>query len=104
MRAIENPTTINKPLVLSQNARLILDIFIGHKISPFLWKFIYNDKTKGLSAGRCQTPALRLVYDNEKLNTGDIETKYKIYGNFFSKNIIFHLNYEYDCEKKYLNF
>jgi len=104
IHAIENPSTVNKPLVLSQNARLILDIFIGHKISPFLWKFIYNDKTKGLSAGRCQTPALRLIYDNEKLNTGDIETKYKITGNFFSKNITFHLNYEYDCEEKVFEF
>ena len=104
LRAIENPVPINKPLVLSQHARLIVDIFIGHKISPFLWKFVYSDKKNSLSAGRCQTPALRLIYENEQCNTGEVETKYKITGNFFSKNIHFQLNYEYDSEENILDF
>lgn len=93
--AVANPTTINMNIVQAQHARQILDILIGYKISPILWKYMYNDKENSLSAGRCQTPALRLVYDNhlEKLKT-NTENKYKIVGNFFQKNIDFTLNKE----------
>jgi len=95
--AVANPTTINMNIVKAQHARQILDILIGYKISPILWKYMYNDKENSLSAGRCQTPALRLVYDNhiEKLKT-NTENKYKIVGNFFQKNIDFTLNKELD--------
>jgi DNA topoisomerase-1 len=60
-KAVQNPTRINMNLVLAQHARQVLDIIVGYKISPFLWKYLYNDKSNSLSAGRCQTPALRLV-------------------------------------------
>ena len=95
--AVENPKTINMNIVKAQHARQILDILIGYKISPILWKYMYNDKENSLSAGRCQTPALRLVYDNhiEKLKT-NTENKYKIVGHFFQKNIDFILNIEMD--------
>jgi DNA topoisomerase-1 len=95
--AVANPTTINMNIVKAQHARQILDILIGYKISPILWKYMYNDKENSLSAGRCQTPALRLVYDNhlEKLKT-ITENKYKTVGNFFQKNIDFTLNKELD--------
>lgn len=54
---------INK--VHSQFARQLLDIFIGFKISPLLWKYISNKGEKNcISAGRCQTPALKLIHDN----------------------------------------
>jgi DNA topoisomerase-1 len=95
LKSFETPTQIDTHMVLSQFSRQVLDMIIGYKISPFLWKFIYNDKKNGLSAGRCQTPALRLVYDNEKLNTGEIETKYKTTGNFFTKNILFQLQHDF---------
>ena len=64
--AIKNPRTINMDIVNAQQARQILDILVGFKISPMLWKFISSPKGKenALSAGRCQTPALRLIYDN----------------------------------------
>lgn len=61
--AIKIPTKINMNLVRAQQARQILDLIVGFKVSPVLWKHV----TAGsLSAGRCQTPALKLVYDNYK--------------------------------------
>ena len=74
--AVNNPTTINMNLVHAQHARQVLDMVVGYKISPHLWKYLYHNKSNSLSAGRCQTPALRLVYDNEK-EKSEIETKYK---------------------------
>ena len=52
-------------MVKAQHARQVLDVIVGYKISPILWKYLYNDSKNSLSSGRCQTPALRLVYDNE---------------------------------------
>ena len=59
--AIANPRRIDMNKVYAQQARSVLDMMIGFTISPILWKFL----AKGLSAGRCQTPALRLVNDRE---------------------------------------
>ena len=101
LKAIENPTTINMSLVYAQQARQILDVIVGFKVSPFLWKYIYNNKTEGLSAGRCQTPALRLVYDNQKKIDDEIikntfNIKYKTTSTFFNKNVLFKLDYDYE--------
>ena len=63
LRAVNNPTVINMDKVQAQHARQILDLLVGFTISPILWKNI--PRKKGLSAGRCQTPALRLIYDNQ---------------------------------------
>ena len=62
-KAIVTPRKVNMNIVTSAHARQILDLLIGYKISPFIWKHI---SSTGLSAGRCQTPALRLVYDNQR--------------------------------------
>ena len=62
INAIQNPTIIDMSLVQAQHARQVLDVIVGYKISPFLWKYLYNNKDNSLSAGRCQTPALRLIY------------------------------------------
>ena len=106
LHAVKNPLYINMNLVHAQHARQVLDIIVGYKISPFLWKYLYNNKANSLSAGRCQTPALRLVYDNEKEkeNGNGLETKYKTVGSFFSKNILFELNHEFDKSTEVLNF
>jgi len=95
--AIQSPTVININLVYAQHARQVLDVIVGFKISPFLWKHIHRGKTKALSAGRCQTPALRLVYDNhvERERAG-METRYKTTGHFFTQNILFELNHEFE--------
>jgi len=52
-KAIENPTVINMNRVNAQKARQVLDMIVGFKISPFLWKYLFNNKTNGSSAGRC---------------------------------------------------
>ena len=62
--AVKHPRRVNVGIVHSAHARQILDLLIGYKISPLLWKHISCDGS-ALSAGRCQTPALRIVYENE---------------------------------------
>jgi len=61
-KAIAEPRTIARDLVDAQQARSILDYLVGFNLSPFLWKKIRY----GLSAGRVQSVALRLVCEREK--------------------------------------
>ena len=92
--AIKNPRTIDMNLVNAQQARQILDILVGFKVSPMLWKFISTPKGKenALSAGRCQSPALRLIYDNEQeIKASDEKKVYNITGFFTNSNICFDL-------------
>jgi DNA topoisomerase-1 len=63
INGMRNLTYINMNLVNAQMTRMICDRWIGYKISPFLWRNIGNNK---LSAGRCQTPTLNLVYLRER--------------------------------------
>ncbi|MGQ9618182.1 MAG: type I DNA topoisomerase [Candidatus Aminicenantia bacterium] len=60
--AIANPKSINMDLVMAQQARRVLDRLVGYLISPFLWRKI----KKGLSAGRVQSVALRMICEREK--------------------------------------
>lgn len=84
--AVNNPTVINMNLVHAQQARQVLDLMVGYKISPFLWSYLYRDKENSLSAGRCQTPALRLIYENEmKQRTATCEQTYSINGLFYER-------------------
>jgi len=70
LNAIENPRGIDVDLVNAQQARRILDRLVGYELSPILWKKI---KT-GLSAGRVQSVAVRLVVEREREIT-DFKTK-----------------------------
>jgi len=60
--AIRNATSIDERKVEAQQARRVLDRLVGYKASPLLWKTV----KKGLSAGRVQTVALRLIVERER--------------------------------------
>lgn len=60
--AIQNPRSISMDLVNAQQARRALDYLVGFNLSPLLWKKI----RRGLSAGRVQSPALRLIVEREE--------------------------------------
>jgi DNA topoisomerase-1 len=99
-KALQSPTTINMNMVHSQKAREIIDMLIGFKVSPVLWKHIARKKEGGLSAGRCQTPALKLVYENQKkCDEKTREMEYQIVGYFTSKCVPFTLNKTFSEEE-----
>src|SRR5512132_1555305 len=62
LSALEHPTAINKQMVDAQQARRALDRLVGYKIRPLLWGKV----RRGLSAGRVQSVALKLVVDRER--------------------------------------
>lgn len=70
--AIDNPDSIDERKVEAQQARRILDRLVGYKASPLLWKAV---KT-GLSAGRVQTVALRLIVEREQAIRAFVPTEY----------------------------
>jgi DNA topoisomerase-1 len=81
LKAIESPRSIDLDLVNAQQARRILDRLVGFEISPILWKKIKG----GLSAGRVQSVALRLVVEREReIENFKVESYYKVTGYFLS--------------------
>ena len=95
-KAIKEPRTIDKNLVDAQQARRVLDRIVGYKMSPVLWKKV----RRGLSAGRVQSVAVKLIVDRENeiekfipeeywniyANLLDKESKKKFVAKFYGKN------------------
>ncbi len=71
-QALDEPREVSHALVEAYLARRILDYLLGYNLSPELWKKI----KRGLSAGRVQSPALRMVCDREKEITGFVSREY----------------------------
>ena len=91
-QAVQHYRYVNMELVNAQLARQVLDVLVGYKLSPILWKNVKD----GTSAGRCQTPALRLVYDNYKeIKSSPGSKEYNTTGYFTSKTIPFVLNHNF---------
>ena len=99
IKAVANPTIVDMDMVNAQQSRQILDILVGFMVSPILWKNISRNTKKGLSAGRCQTPALRIIYENQKeIDENPGKKVYSTIGYFTEKNIEFKLNKQYETE------
>lgn len=76
--AIANPSVVNEDLVDAQIARRVLDRLVGYKLSPLLWKKV----RRGLSAGRVQSVAVRLIVDREmQIKAFKPEEYWEIYAN-----------------------
>jgi DNA topoisomerase-1 len=105
LEAMQNPTVINMNNVLAEQSRQIVDLLIGYNITPLLWKNISANQENSLSAGRCQSPALKLVWQNYKDNKDKLsEPSFKIQGYFSSKNIKYELNNEFTNKEDVLSF
>lgn len=99
--AISNPGIINMNTVNAQLARQILDLIVGYKLSPILWNHISRNSKTGLSAGRCQTPALRLIYENQQIiNKSPGTLVYNTTGYFTKKTLPYVLNHNYNSKEE----
>ena len=83
LKAIENPREIDYNLVNAQQARRVIDRLVGFEISPILWRKVKG----GLSAGRVQSVAVRLLVDREKeINDFVPSSFFKVVGRFNNLN------------------
>src|SRR6187402_2725287 len=104
LNALENPRGIDVDLVNAQQARRVLDRLVGYELSPILWKKIAT----GLSAGRVQSVAVRLVVEREREITDfKVKSSYKVNATFDlgkGKQLVAELSDRFDSEKEALEF
>ena len=83
LEAIEHPRDIDYNLVNAQQARRVLDRIVGFELSPILWKKV----TTGLSAGRVQSVAVRLIVEKEReIESFRASSSYRIFADFIGIN------------------
>jgi DNA topoisomerase-1 len=93
LTAIRNPSRVDLNLVYSQQSRQVLDLLVGFTITPLLWHNISKNHKGSLSAGRCQTPALRIVYDNYlDIKKSPGKMVYNVSGIFTNQKLHFELS------------
>lgn len=80
--AMKHPRTVDSTMVNAQQARRILDRLVGYKLSPLLWRKV----KKGLSAGRVQSVAVRLICDREDEISNFVPEEYWTLTGLFRKN------------------
>ena len=79
LEAIKKPRTVDLHLVDAQQARRVLDRLVGYELSPVLWKKV----RPGLSAGRVQSVAVRLIVERERdIKAFESESSFKVVGQF----------------------
>ena len=79
LKAVENPRDIDYNMVNAQQARRVLDRLVGYELSPVLWRKVKG----GLSAGRVQSVAVRLIVEKERsIHEFSSETHYKVVAEF----------------------
>lgn len=104
LNALESPRGIDVDLVNAQQARRVLDRLVGYELSPILWKKI---KT-GLSAGRVQSVAVRLIVDRERaINEFQSKSSYKVKALFIlegKKHLIAELPKKFESEEEAMKF
>jgi DNA topoisomerase-1 len=102
-KAVAQPRRLDMNRVEAQQSRAILDMMVGFTISPLLWKHV----GPALSAGRCQTPALRLLVDREREITNfQTQMSWRISGNWTATALPFQASLvdELDAEEDAMNF
>lgn len=83
LHAVDNPRTINYNLVNAQQARRVLDRLVGYELSPVLWRKVKG----GLSAGRVQSVAVRLIVEREReIENFNAEASYRVDAEFTNAN------------------
>ena len=98
-QAIKNPRTVDMKLVEAQQARQILDRIVGFELSPVVWRKVPGGK----SAGRVQSPAVRLIVEREQEIAGFAgSSEYKITATFYHDNQEFkaELNHRFATEQE----
>jgi len=105
LNAMKYPEVINLNRVNSQITRQMIDLMVGFTLSPLLWDNIKHSSNNHLSAGRCQTPTLKIIYD-KYIDNIDIQPKqvFNVIGYFTNLFISFELSKHFETEEEVENF
>lgn len=111
LRGVERSSEmrLDMNLVYAQQARQCIDLIVGYGVSPALWRAGINNpgkNTPSLSCGRCMSPCLQIVIDEDKISKDSIDnsSKFKVHGLFTNKNIKFDLNHSFENSEDTIEF